>query len=112
MDSFNCLPIDFDVKEFSNSVDDYEMINEFLKKEAVPSAHKNIFQTFVVHDDGNIIAFFSLCTGSRRVFKSFKKRKKQQNYEIPNIGRNSELPTVELIWFAITVDEIKTKILH
>jgi GNAT superfamily N-acetyltransferase len=98
---FDCTPL-IDSSFYSSTIE-YNMINDFLRdsNSAKFLSQNNVLQTSLVIDPATnrVIAFFSLCCGSRTVFKAFKKHKK-----VPTIGRNAELPTIELIWFGVSRD--------
>ncbi|WP_125762547.1 GNAT family N-acetyltransferase [Companilactobacillus hulinensis] len=99
LSDFNCIPDNLNIGKYSNPKKDYELINEFLTNNALDYAVRDIMQTFIFISKKNnkIIGYFSLSAGSKRVYNSFKKNKDN----VPTIGRNTELPTVDMIWFAI-----------
>lgn len=102
--SFNCIPADIeDSDKYENSISDYKLINEFLKTKALRYSNNNIMQTFLLisADNNKVVGFFTLNASSQRVFKKFRLTKKKQNYSIPSLRRNTELPTVDMVWMGI-----------
>ncbi|WP_054675923.1 GNAT family N-acetyltransferase [Lacticaseibacillus sharpeae] len=96
IDQFSCIPL-VTSKYPSAVLYDYQLIDDFLHKSAIKYDADNLMRTrLIVNDDGEILAFYSLCAGTRRVFKQFR-----HVYSVPTIGRNTALPTIELVWFGV-----------
>lgn len=95
---FNCVPLN--INHGSQDIEEILKINRFLIDPLLALKYEtnNVFKTFILVDikKGKIVGFYSLCVGSKRVFKEFKKLK-----SLPTVENNKELPTVELIWFGI-----------
>ena len=101
LSSFNCVPKN--IEKYKNSVSDYELINDFLKTKALSYSEKNIMQTFLLisEKEKRVIVFFSLNAGSQRIFKKFRLKKKKQKFDVPTLNRNTELPTIDMVWMGI-----------
>jgi GNAT superfamily N-acetyltransferase len=104
---FNCIPQQ--TSNGSHNVFEYEMVNNFLidPKKARRLSSENIIQTFLLIDSrqNKIAGYYSICVGSKVTYKQFKKSK-----NVPTIGRNKELPTIDIIWFGVDQEYQKRKL--
>lgn len=96
---FCSVPKDFSTHVLKNSSEEYAELDNFFHTNAIRLHREDVLFTNVVFDsdNGEVVAFFSMCAGSRQVFKKFRK-----HHNTPTIGRNHAMPTVELICFAIS----------
>lgn len=89
------LTLDYKLGEFDCGDDD---LNEFLLNDAKPCLKLNIANTFILEDDGRVVAYFCLLndkisrteiTGSRwkKVRERFPKSKQFRSYPSVKIGR-------------------------
>lgn len=89
------LTLDYKIGEFDCGDED---LNEFLLNDAKPCLKLNIANTFILEDDGRVVAYFCLLndkisrteiTGSRwkKVRERFTKSKQFRSYPSVKIGR-------------------------
>ncbi|KRM54404.1 GNAT family N-acetyltransferase [Lacticaseibacillus sharpeae] len=96
LQNFTCMPARVN-EQIHNVAKDYQRIDEFLQRRALTMEQNHLFRTTLILDEQcNIIAFYSLCAGTRTVFKKFRRET-----HIPHKAKNMAIPTVELIWFAV-----------
>lgn len=95
---FSCVPDDFCEGRYKCDLSQYEAIDNFLIKQSVNYSDKNLLRTFLLRDNyDNVISFVSFSASNQILYKSFKKAKP----EIPTIGRNLPLPSIDIVYFAV-----------
>jgi GNAT superfamily N-acetyltransferase len=95
---FSCIPDDFNDGGYKCTLSQYGAIDNFLLKQSVNYSNKNLVKTFLLRDNyDNVISFVSFSASNQILYKSFKKAKP----EIPTVGRNLPLPSIDIVYFAV-----------
>ena len=98
VESFSCVPRDFEAGNYKSGLEQYQDIDEFLKTRALDYLKQDLLRTFLlVNKHQEIVAFYSICSGNQVVYKTFRREKPGT----PALTRNAPLPSIDLIYFAV-----------
>ena len=98
LESFSCVPKDFETGNYKSGLEQYQDIDEFLKERALDYVKQDLLRTFLlVNQQQEIVAFYAICSGNQVVYKAFRKEKPGT----PALTKNAPLPSIDLIYFAV-----------
>lgn len=81
-----------------------EQLNDFLFEDAKPSLELRIANTFILEDDGRIVAYFCLLNDKVSKDENIGSRWKKIRVNFPKSKQFRSYPTVKIGRFAVSVD--------